>query len=623
MPAVRGTAAGPAPGPGVIDFMTRVENPPAPSTAAGARPWAGRAGWGVYAPAAVIGLAFAPSLLLFGNDLWLRPHYRFFPLVVPGAAALGWRYARRLGPVGPGAAGRGAARALAGMAWLLLAVGVAFITPWFAAVGALAAVLGALVALGGWPLARAALPGWAFLWLAIPPPRKFDFLLVTKLQNVVSRLADGWLDALGVFHVMDGNVVEVAGRELLVDQACSGIYSLFTLMIGAVFYALWVRASWVRGALLAAAAVGWVVVGNAARVVLISVLSTRYGVDAASGRRHEALGLAMFALMLGLVVSTDHMATFWLAALGRTWGWVWGRPERHAAPESGRAPLNLLAGARPRGGSRRAATAPPAGAPAPPPAPATAGDPGPGPTVTAGPAGTWLGSRGAALAFGLLVAPQLMMPGVRWKDALLTSDVYPRRFAGLGREAMPEAAGPLRRVGFATEARDWDNSWGEFSRAWTYAGPGRSASLSLDYQFVEWHELTLCYRSRGWEMFSRRVEPAPAGPAGGGPVIVAEFRNLEGQIGFLVFGLYDRLGRPLDPPETVGTAALLRERLASWFRTGDAGGRDGSLLSYQLQVFSVGEAPPGDAERSALLALFAEARGRTGRAAGTAGGVSP
>ncbi len=36
--------------------------------------------------------------------LWSRPHYQLFPMVVPGAIALAYRYARHLGPLSPGQA---------------------------------------------------------------------------------------------------------------------------------------------------------------------------------------------------------------------------------------------------------------------------------------------------------------------------------------------------------------------------------------------------------------------------------------------------------------------------------------------------------------------------------------
>src|SRR5262249_27523605 len=158
---------------------------------------------------------FAPLLAVHARMLWGRPHYQFFPLVFPGAAALAYRGGRRLGPLPPGPRRRAGLTAAAG--WALLALGVLFVSPGLAAVAALGTLLAAADALGGAPLVRAALPAWLFLWPAVPLPRSYDTRLVTALQDLVSRWAGRALDAAGVFHVMEGNVVEVAGRRLLVD----------------------------------------------------------------------------------------------------------------------------------------------------------------------------------------------------------------------------------------------------------------------------------------------------------------------------------------------------------------------------------------------------------------------
>ena len=184
--------------------------------------------WTVWLPPAAIALAFGPVLVLFGRDLWSRPHYQLFPLLVPGAVALAWKSCHRLGPLDPGS--RQVAWGIAVLAWGLLAVSIALITPWFARSAALTAIAGATYASGGWRLVRAAFPGWAFLWLTIPPPRRFDFQLVYRLQNVVSQWSSRCLDVAGVYHSMSGNVVQVGGQDLQVKLACSGINSLFAVV---------------------------------------------------------------------------------------------------------------------------------------------------------------------------------------------------------------------------------------------------------------------------------------------------------------------------------------------------------------------------------------------------------
>ena len=61
---------------------------------------------------------------------------------------------------------------------------------------------------------------------------------------------------------------------------------------------------------------------------------------------------------------------------------------------------------------------------------------------------TWLGSWITALAFGIVLLPELFMPGVKWKEVLLAADLYHGLFASLGETEMPERFGDFQRVGF-------------------------------------------------------------------------------------------------------------------------------------------------------------------------------
>jgi exosortase len=598
----------------VVDTSTSVVA--APGTAAVARTWK------QFVPALVVGLSFAPVLVLHARALWERPHYQFFPLVIPGAALLAWRSCRWLGDVEPG--DTRISTALAVLGWGMLAVSVLFVSSTAGAIASLFTLAVALFTLGGKRLLLPALPAWGLLWLTIPPPRQLDYLLISKLQNVVSRWSSELLDIFGVFHRMDGNVVEVAGRRLLVDQACSGVYSLLTLLIGTLFYVLWVKTSPTRAIALILASVFWVLFGNVARIVVVVLLSTNFGIDAASGWKHETLGLVMFALMLGLVLSTDRLLAFAMSVLGLARNLIPKRFRRHGGKTENRRLTLVTANTYRQGPSGRAGaktepairpvetdtnSAAPVDQPA---AELPAALPEPvlrDRTVLTGVGRTWLASPFAAVAFGALFIPQLMMPGVTWKNVLLATDVYNTLFAPLDEKAMPEQLGYFKRAGFRSEKRERDNSWGEYSRAWVYNGPGRAAGVSLDYQFVDWHDLTLCYRSQGWTLFSRQSKTDVDG-TGGGPVVVALFNNLEGRHGYLIYGMYDRRTRPIDAPATRGVLKELTERLESWMGTGKSGGRDADRLCYQFQVFQEGDAPPTPAEETAIHQLFGQARAK-------------
>ena len=533
------------------------------ATGAAGPPWRWRSVW----PAAVVALAFAPLLVIHARMLWARPHYKFFPLVFPGAAALVWQACRRLGPLEPGS------RKLAGLAtaagWGLLALGVLFVSPGFGAVGALVTLAAGVYALGGPALAKTSLPAWGFLWLAVPLPRRFDTMLVTGLQDLVSRWSSQFLDAFRVFHVMEGNVVEVAGRRLLVDQACSGIYSLLTLLLGTLFYALWNRTSVPRALFLMAAAVFWVVFGNVARIVAIVLLSVRFGIDASVGLKHEALGLLVFVLMLAMVASTDRLYAFAASVLAKSWGA--GRPS----------------GAEAAAGRDR------------------------GPTVLTDPRGTWVGSLRAASAFGLLLLPQWAMPGVDWNEVLTTHDVYAPLIGSLVETSLPAKFEGFERMAFRAEHREMDDSWGENSRTWYYRyekGPGYAA-LSLDYQFVDWHDLTLCYTGQGWTMQGSRVGAlGRSGSRDARSLVEADFINLEGRHGHLIYGLFNRKGRVVTPPEARGFVQTLIARLRSWLIRSSHGSEAADGLNFQYQIFIDSDQPPSAEARDQALVFFEETK---------------
>ena len=583
-------------------------------------------GWSRFVPGGLIALAFFPIVLLHGRELWARPHYQFFPLVIPGAVALVWKWCSRLDRLEPGnpAVSKGAAV----IVWLMLAFAVACISPGSGALAALFVLLATAYTLGGWRLMVAAMPAWGLLWLAIPPPKHFDVVLIVKLQNLVSRWSSHLLDLIGVYHMMDGNVVDVGSAPLLVDQACSGVYSLITLLIGTLFYALWVKSSVVRTVLLMGASIVWVLFGNLLRIILVVVLTTRWEINAASGWRHETLGLIMFAMMLGLVFSTDRLLLF----IRNSSRWLWATVEDvrrqqvalRTTPDKNPGALKLPreSSSRSRRTIERVGASGKVEAPIPEAIPVAVAPvvlpPRPVETPPELPRTelpdirrTWLSSWGFATAFGILLVPQLIMPGAHWKDVLLASDVYQGLFKDIDASTTPAQVGPFEFGKFEESDRSKDSSWGEHSKIWIYRG----AAVSLDYEFVDWHELTDCYKAQGW-VLEKRLVLNPSDPTSKdknrpyGPVVASWFVNNEGRHKYLLFGLYDRKGRAIEPTDTRSVLTVFGERFKSWFRTGDSGGSDAEVLCFQLQTFIDTETPSKPDLEEAILNLHATIRSR-------------
>ena len=240
---------------------------------------------------------------------WLCPHYQFFPLVIPGSRGAGrGSRADGLGPLEPGPSPT-ISWGLAGVAWPLLCFGVGGDSPRGSRRSASSSLGGprrpTASGVGGSLLA--VVPGVGLPLAGDPAAAEVRLLLPDRQapERGEPGLEQRAARPRGCLS-LDGRE-RGAGRrpELLVDQACSGIYSLFTLLIGTAFYVLWNRTTPVRAAVLAIASVFWVLFGNVVRIVLVVLLSTRWGIDAATGWKHETLGLIMFLVMLGMVVSTE------------------------------------------------------------------------------------------------------------------------------------------------------------------------------------------------------------------------------------------------------------------------------------------------------------------------------
>ena len=593
----------------------------------------------------VAGLAYLPMLALHARELWRNPHYQFFPTVLLGAGALAVPACRRLGPLELG--DRRWSALLLGLALGLLGLACAVFSPWLGAVAGLAMLLALAYELGGRRLLGAVLPAWFFLWLAIPPPFQLDLDLIDGLQVLMADGGDRLLDLLGVFHVMEGNVVAVPGRQLMVEQACSGIHSLYAVLTCALFFVIRTRRPPARSALLLLAAVGWVLAGNVVRVTTVAGLFTTWGIDWSTGWRHESLGLLVFALVIGLTYSTDQ-ALILASRLGRLGRYRRSRRGREAArtvapveapihfpgdplPPKGlrlrltegwavvrrvlfawpvrqwkrwvSAPLSRRFRTRKRSPVRRDL----------------------GPTRLPALERTRFASRTLTRSFAGLLVLQVGLLGLGLFSFLDTrvGTALSRRFAALDADFLAARVGPFERQSFETEFRDEGNTEGAASRFWRYRFDGRAVVVSIDYPMKGWHELTECYKKKGWALVDRAAFPGPfRARAARGTIVEARFAHSPGRYGFLDFCLFDRGGQPLDTGQIVG---YLRRCFAFWRQPWVGEGaiwREALLESYQVQVFVESESPLTAAEQAEARAFFEQVRAKIRTFNGRGPGVS-
>lgn len=253
---------------------------------------------------AVLGLLFAahlPWLLSYYSDLMNRQHYEFAPLAFIVMGALAW------------SRGNFGEMRLQGVKFwvplsidaLLLASGIWLNSPWLVAAGFVCLLYAIFLNLPDkdyqcslWSLTL--LPA-----LTIRPPLNYDVQLIQWLQPLTTRCSSHLLNFCDAFHLREGNVIEFPGKRFLVEEACSGVQSLFTVLFLAVVVACLQRRRHVIIVALMCCGVFFAGVTNVIRVLTVTLAWAYFEVDLSSGWQHDVLGYAALFVAAGLTLSAD------------------------------------------------------------------------------------------------------------------------------------------------------------------------------------------------------------------------------------------------------------------------------------------------------------------------------
>ena len=170
-------------------------------------------------------------------------------------------------------------------------------------VGFLCALMGVLVAAGGFAWLRILAFPLVLLLFMLPKPDFAWSRIAVPLQLLASRLAAGMARLAGTSVVREGNVPQVAGHQIAVEEACNGIRYLLSLGFVALLAAHVAGLRGWRRTLVGIGAIPVAILVNALRVAAVAVMS-RYDYPLATGAFHEASGWAALGAGLGLVGMT-------------------------------------------------------------------------------------------------------------------------------------------------------------------------------------------------------------------------------------------------------------------------------------------------------------------------------
>ena len=494
-----------------------------------------------------------------------RPHYQFVILLPIASALLIFRHRQRVS---------GEIRPLAPVPLVMLLAAVAglaaatyYWSPWLGMVSALLAMYTCLWWAGGQSGLQSWLPAWILGWLTIPLPFGLDEDLILWLRTSTTRMASAVLDQFGILHLSYANVIELPLKPLFIADACSGIHSLYVLLAVALFISLWQARGILHTLVLLVATFALVMIENVSRIVVIAA-GFKWKMDLSDGPDHVVLGLLLFVISIGLVITTDQLLLFLL-------------------PRGGTAPLRADAYARESTGSRRMLR-----------------------TVS------WAGAMFLAVLFPVIGAAEIFrMPKRLPSLEAVWSGVF--QLPVFGENALPPELAGFRRTDYTEIRRVQGDPLGHESQQWTYRSGGASALVSLDYPFSGVHDLCVCYKAIGWTISNPRIMNVDelAGIPGGelGPIAVADMeRPLYGRA-VLMFSLADNRGR-IDAVVKDVARGNPAGRAQQRFATVPAEGTDAwqavsSRAPYvQFQLLTKVNGPLDDRGMQALTVLYCQAR---------------
>ncbi len=390
------------------------------------------------------------------------------------------------------------------------------------------------------------------LLITIPLPMKGDTLLIQQLQTLSTRSASQLLDLFSTPHFARGNVLEVRTGELFVDEACSGVDSLYSLAAIAVMLIVWQQRSFLSGVILLGLVPFWAWLGNLIRIFVIAIMLDRFGIDWTHGWQHTVLGLSVFAgsfafMLLAQLSVTLILEPFPVETITTTFVHRW---YNRCVSWPGR-----VSSSRKEAAKKEAARV---------------GQSEPAPALT-----SWIKPVTTAICAIFLVLggiSSLPIMGVGpWKSKIQSLPTWSsEQISQLFIESdLPKDFSGFKISGFGVTHREAGSIFGEHSATWGFQNLGQPIQVSLDFPFSELHPLEDCYVGSGKQLDAPIVTTNESMDGFSAQVHEVKMRDDLKQTSFLWYLSCDADGLP-----------VTRLRSAIW-----GGALAESPVSFQVQLF--------------------------------------
>jgi exosortase len=517
--------------------------------------------------AGLVGLS--PLLYEHAQNLWRKPHFQFFPIAWLLFAYL--VYSR--GRIAPTASPfrRGIAIAIALLSIAVGGVSVIWFSPWLAHV-AMALVCAAWMygRLGGnaWHVPIAWL---SLLVVSLPMPLNLDQRLIQSLQSRSARSASSLLDVFGISHLPTGNVIEIQSGKLFVDEACSGVDSLYALAAVALGLVIWNQRNFVQSLIVLMTVPVWAWLGNTIRILAIAMLLDQFDMDLTHGLPHSILGMITFSLSCACLLVTQSLLTTLLTPF--PFKSITAGPFHELFNSVVTFPRNEFSVGKKKNAPSTGESVPPLLSRK---------------SIGIMHCAVW-GLLGAGAALPVMGIGPWKRESI--KTPVISQAAVEQTFVA---SSLPSTVADMRQVAFQTVHRERDDTNGAHSATWQFIDGEQRVQVSVDFPFVGFHALEVCYLLTGCSLMTP-VESIDLERKGSpSELVINEIRfvNALSDECYSCYTAFDRDGRPVSGTESRFSRGVPTE--------------NAPRVSYQAQLFIEGCGKLSDEQRSRYRQILGE-----------------
>jgi len=140
-----------------------------------------------------------------------------------------------------------------------------------------------------------------FLVFMIPVPLVIITNISFKMKIFAAEIATTVLNSSGIPAVREGSVIRMRHAQVIVDDVCSGLRSLISLMALGSIFAYWMKSTMTKRCILFLTTIPIAILTNVFRVIFLSSVAEIWGVQYAAGILHDVSGFLVFAVAFVLL----------------------------------------------------------------------------------------------------------------------------------------------------------------------------------------------------------------------------------------------------------------------------------------------------------------------------------